>query len=144
MTCTLGQDKCECLGGSFLTLRMVCDNWHVPEQPLHEVHKTNIRNWNMLALPIRERCLQHLRRFMHDALDVVEHWRDQAARGVAIGSDRIRFHMDEGMQIRNALRAVVTDSELPPMKQPGGEIGRNWDNYYVGALYALCDEKPNG
>ena len=64
---------------------------------------------------------------MGDAPEIVDHWRDQSRRRVVIGSDNIRFHLVEGMQIRNALRTVVKDDQLPT----------NWDDYYYGALEAL-------
>lgn len=48
------------------------------------------------------------------------------------------YHMFAGMGVRNLLREVVRDGELPPAPYPGGEEQRNWDDYYVQALEAAA------
>lgn len=126
-------DACECTTTHTLTLRAFCEHWKATEQSLDgdAVYQQNIRNWCALPLATRKRCLYHLKIFMSGAEDVVARWRDQSKRRVVIGSDNIRFHLSEGMQIRNALRSVVKDDQLPT---------KNWDDFYYGALEALVSE----
>lgn len=46
------------------------------------------------------------------------------------------FHMFGGMAIRNLLRDVIKDDELPGNKWSGedGQEYRNWDDYYIEVL----------
>lgn len=49
------------------------------------------------------------------------------------------FHMwGGGMAIRNLLRELMLDDELPPAPYPNGETYSNWDDYYVQALEAAA------
>jgi hypothetical protein len=43
-----------------------------------------------------------------------------------------------GMQIRNRLRDVLTDDQLPPVDYPEGPM-QNWDDFYTGAIDALIE-----
>lgn len=42
-------------------------------------------------------------------------------------------HMFMGMQVRNLLRQVIKDEELPPV-QYGDQVHSNWDDYYIPVL----------
>jgi hypothetical protein len=48
------------------------------------------------------------------------------------------FHFSEGMAVRNLLRDVLRDEQLPPVEYPVGPM-RNWDDYYMGALDELLE-----
>lgn len=45
------------------------------------------------------------------------------------------FHFSWGMGVRNLLRGIVLDEELPEI-----DGLRNWDDYYIGALVATLEE----
>lgn len=45
------------------------------------------------------------------------------------------FHFSWGMGIRNLLREIFLDEELPEI-----DGARNWDDYYMGALLAALEE----
>jgi len=50
------------------------------------------------------------------------------------------FHHSGGMMIRNWLRRVVKDNELPFAPYPGGSQFQNWDDFYVQAIEAALDD----
>ena len=43
-------------------------------------------------------------------------------------------HFGAGMAIRNLLREVLPDDQLPPVVYEGGQEYRNWDDHYLGAI----------
>ena len=135
MTCKRGA-MCDCSSGH-TPLRMFCEDWVEPERPVDAPHKRSIENWATVPVEQRDRCIAELTRFMAGAPDVVEHWREQSRRGMVIGSDKLRFHLDEGMQIRNVLRRALPDTALPSLRQSTGLYSQNWDDFYMGALEAL-------
>lgn len=113
------------------------------ERTLNGCEFASIRNFEMLALPLRFRCVTHLHKVISaatDGADLLKLWVEQAARGVALGSDDVRFHHGTGMNVRNALRDAVPDDMLPPIKQPDGGYARNWDDFYYGVMHALVVE----
>lgn len=116
---------CTC---SNATLRIFCGYWAEPERPRSLTYQKNIRDWCCLPLAIREKCAEHLRSKVPEA--IIAKWKSQSDRGMEIGSDDIRFHLGVGMNVRNALREVCRDSQLPAGQQ-------NWDDFYLGALEAL-------
>ena len=97
-------------------------------------------NWAKVDPALRARVGEKVRSMA--PADMLAQWRDQHQRGVAIGSDYPRFHLDVGMQIRNACRTVLADDGLPevnvgPVGEPYGPA-RNWDDYYFGVLAAIA------
>lgn len=114
--------------------------------PSHaELQVRSIANFAKLPAVHRERCIKHLRRIFRDSKEALHLWTVQVHKGKLIGSDDPRFHFDLGMQVRNSLRAVVYDLDLPPVEQPGGDYASNWDDYYIGALHAaITEELHNG
>jgi len=106
--------------------------------PRGELDEFCLRNWQKLPADKREACLAVLRE--KTPADMLANWRAQYAAGFSIGSDDAFFHMGVGMQVRNALRAVLKDDELPEVAYPDGERHRNWDDFYFGALQELASQ----
>lgn len=113
----------------------------IPEQPtiVEECNSSTFdligfskRNWRRVPSDTREACINKLRQCVPP--NMLNTWKDQVRRGVPIGSDNIMFHFGVGMQIRNALREVIKDNDLPPVKYQNVDVC-NWDDYYHGALY---------
>lgn len=134
MTCTL--KKCGCIAFGFPSI--YCQNWQEPEKPLDDLDRWSIKNWNTIPEYQRKKCLDHLYNLMKDSHSLKK-WKDQAKRDMKIGSDDVMFHFHTGMFIRNTLRDVLLDSELPPIRVFDRSIQSigNWDDYYYGALDAL-------
>jgi hypothetical protein len=92
--------------------------------------------WNALTPQERERIAAYLRTELPPAA------LDQFRTAKGIGIDRKQWiatnHFFGGMHIRNVLRAVMLDSELPPAPYPGGKTYCNWDDYYLQALEAAA------
>jgi hypothetical protein len=44
------------------------------------------------------------------------------------------FHFEGGMAVRNTLREVMKDDELPGVKYDGDREFKNWDDFYMAAL----------
>lgn len=82
-----------------------------------------------LPEPLRTRAVDYLRAELHP--DTLHHVR----RAHAEDPDEwwTAFHMFGGMAIRNLLRDVIKDKELPPVMY-GGRPMRNWDDYYIQVL----------
>jgi hypothetical protein len=85
-------------------------------------------HWNVLPNELREPCLQHLRACIPP--EMILTWK-------VFGFPR-HFHFSEGMAVRNLLRDVLRDEQLPPVEYPDGPM-RNWDDYYMGALDELLE-----
>lgn len=103
----------------------------------------SISNWNLIPPADRQRCLNHLGGVLRSKMDgpaVIATWARQVAAGVSIGSNDKMFHFGAGMQVRNILRGALGDLELPQIRQPNGELGQNWDDFYLGALHALVQQ----
>ncbi len=89
-------------------------------------------NWDKVPELVRNDCLNHLEGWITPA--IIVDWKKQ-------GYDRhdgTFHHFGGGMQIRNRLRDMLTDGELPevefdPDNNPYGP-SKNWDDYYTGAL----------
>lgn len=100
-------------------------------------------NWDRVPAEHRATCLDHLRGWIR--ADIIAQWKAQHAAGERIASDTPGFHhLGGGMEIRNRLRDVMEDSELPAVVGPAGgyplgEEMRNWDNFYTGALEELVE-----
>lgn len=109
-------------------------------------------NWAKLPLKLRKRAVAHLRKvcqpevlewvrakyeedpevwYAHDMTKPEERERLRKENGFYIPSP---FHWTTGMAVRNALRDVITDDELPPVLYESGLEHRNWDDYYAEAL----------
>lgn len=93
---------------------------------LREVSRTN---WNVLPKELREECLAHLQGWIPD---------EQVLEWKVFGFPRGFHLLGGGMQIRNRLRDVLRDEQLPPVEYPEGPM-RNWDDYYMGALDELME-----
>jgi hypothetical protein len=117
-------EKCQCNPG---VMRAFCPHWHITERAKDENDYAQIANFGMLSPEQRKLCTDHLA--AHIPAEVQAAWREQVRRGVSIGCTDVRFHLGVGMAVRNCLREVLTDDKLPHS---------HWDDYYQGALYALC------
>lgn len=111
--------------------------------------------WNRVDPELRERAVNHIREELHpESLEEVREavekhgrheWPHNPPFSALIrdedGELQLPFHFSGGMAVRNLLREVVKDSELPPFDEWYGEGTdvRNWDDYYVQALVeAAC------
>lgn len=110
-------------------------NWRQNERPRDDLEKWCHDNWLKIPAEDRERCLAVLRKKAPP--EMLAEWKAQHERGMRIGSNDLFFHFGIGMQVRNALREVLTDDKLPAIKQRDGSEGRNWDDFYTGALEDL-------
>lgn len=87
--------------------------------------------WLELPADVRDRCIVHLKKNLDkDTLanidkkikeDPHEWW----AKPETIKNIPHSFHFYQGMKIRNLLRDIVLDKELPT---------GNWDDYYIQAI----------
>lgn len=131
--------ECTCTEGTARQMRMLCPDWHEPERTRDALDAAQCSAFDQLPEIIRRACVRALHAAVPAA--VLAEWTDQYRRGVSIGCTDGRFHVGVGMAVRNKLREVLTDERLP---------AGNWDDYYRGALYALCQasitprEAPNG
>lgn len=94
--------------------------------------------WNQLDESIRDQAVDHLRTHLPSDLmnevrdkkrrygdDWMDHMHEEEISKIGIIPIPYSFHFSEGMGIRNLLRGVILDEELP---------SGNWDDYYVAAL----------
>lgn len=92
------------------------------------------QNWNRLDEDTRKKCVDHLDGWIPE--EIIREWKVD-------GYDEPGFHMwGGGMSIRNRLRDVVLDVELPIIENmmDGSPYGsQNWDDYYTGALDELLE-----
>lgn len=89
-------------------------------------------NWNKVPAEKRKACVDHLEGWI--PAETLAEW-----KGTGIPVDA---HFSGGMQIRNRLRDVMRDQELPLIQvNAEGEPynGRNWDDYYTGAVDELLE-----
>lgn len=112
------------------------------------LERWSIENWDLIDYRLRDQCLQALNKHIPAVLQ--DHWADQHKRGVAIGSDSLAFHHGAGQNVRNILRAVLPDHQLPRViSGPDGKafdqdqvpVTGNWDDFYLGALAALAADR---
>jgi len=133
-TCSRGE-ACSCTGDRAM-LRGFCPDFRLEERAPEQIEHESVACFARLSEHQRLACLAALKlsvpKFLRDW------WRDQAARGMRIGSEDPRFHFGVGMEVRNTLRKVLADKELPPVAYPEGGAHSNWDDYYYGALDALA------
>lgn len=99
------------------------------------LRETERAAWSKLPERLREECVQHLLEVLPpDLLSDVRH--AIAAHGAHWVEEIYRdeplhvFHFCEGMGIRNVLRDIVKDTELP---------SQCWDDYYIPALEEACE-----
>lgn len=87
-------------------------------------------DWTELPKELRDKCVGYLKEqlpstFQGEIRDAYSKW----------GSDWMKqfgpypFHFSGGMNVRNLLRDIVEDAELP---------SGNWDDYYCQALLRAC------
>lgn len=78
---------------------------------------------------LHKRAVEHVRAAMSDS--VAAQIRDlHAADPEKWWADH---HFFMGMGVRNLLREIIKDEELPPVDY-GGESYSNWDDYYIPVL----------
>ncbi len=113
---------------------------YVPKKE-KELEDWSKANWAKIPEDKRLACLGVLQGFL--PVEYIAELEQRVALGLAIMTISPRFHFGEGMQIRNMLRSVLPDEQLPPVKQEhlaSAPEARNWDDFYIGALHALVAE----
>lgn len=101
-----------------------------------ELKKWCRANWDKIDEARRQLCINHLKATI--PAEVIKSWKEN---GFAPG-----FHMSGGMAVRNVLRDIILDKDLPPVRQASAQLGdppthaQNWDDYYTGALDQLLGE----
>ena len=95
-------------------------------------------NWNKIPEDSRRKCVDHLRSAIPD--ESVALFCKQYKAGERFGADHLGWHFGGGMMVRNVLRQVMSDTELPPVKYED-ITAQNWDDYYTGALEQLCEDE---
>lgn len=113
------------------------------ERPAGDLELRSESNWLSLPEDVRDRCVAAI----HGAIaqgegpGLLARWRDQAARGIRIGSDDPWFHHSIGTAVRNICRRVLPDEHLPSTHlqyRDGRSEFRNWDDFYMGAIGAVA------
>lgn len=103
-----------------------------------ELQKWSRENWNKVPAVKRQECIDHIRsKIRQSEMNV---FINQHQAGIALGEGVEMFHFSYGMQMRNALRDVLLDGELPLVKYEHGQA-RNWDDYYIGCLEELVEQE---
>lgn len=95
-----------------------------------ELQQFSRDNWNRIPEAKRKMCLDHLRTEIpgESMKGLKEHWQDPG------------FHMfGGGMWIRNTLRGVMKDEELPGVMYEQHEM-HNWDDFYMAAVEELVKD----
>lgn len=87
-----------------------------------QIREFEDQNWSRVPEADRARCVEHLRRWIKGP----DEWRE--------AMEEPGFHMFSGMRVRNALRDMLKDDELPAVDYPDGHAYRNWDDFYMAAL----------
>jgi hypothetical protein len=107
---------------------------------LKNLDKWSRANWNTLPQSERDICIKQIH--THVPYATLNTWKAQYQSGEDIGGHL--FHFGGGMSVRNLLREVMLDSELPGvLYKEHNEVMHNWDDYYIGALQEAL-EKWNG
>ncbi len=92
-----------------------------------DVHDTHEKRY--LPEPLRHRAVEYLRAELHpNTLSEV-----RAAHAKDPDEWWTGFHMFGGMAIRNLLRDVITDQQLPAVMYDDRPM-HNWDDYYIEVL----------
>lgn len=93
-----------------------------------ELQAKSEENWRRLDAVKRMYCVWRLREIIGPE--------DQALLKQAFETSKwpLGFHHFSGMAIRNELRKVVKDEELPLVDYGGGHFYQNWDDFYMAAL----------
>ena len=120
--------ECMCVAGAAFRTRFLCPHWYLPERQRGALDNAQCVAFDNLPEPHRRACVRHLRNVV--PMTALGEWIDQYQRGVSIGCTDPRFHLGVGKAVRNALREVLPDEQLP---------AGQWDDYYRGALYAVCE-----
>jgi hypothetical protein len=100
---------CECTGNR-ATLRMFCQHFNA-ERPENEVERESITMWSSLRTSCANGALKHMRKRIPS--EVIMEWYAQRRRGFAMGSRRHSLPLRRRHGVRNLLREVVPDDELP-------------------------------
>lgn len=91
------------------------------------VHDTHERRY--LPEPLRTRAVEYLRtQLSEEVLTEIRELHSEDPDDWAIP-----YHFGTGMGIRNLLRDVIKDDELPPVMY-GDLAAQNWDDYYVEVM----------
>jgi len=91
-------------------------------------------NWNKLHPDLREDIVKHLLKSIPESnLKQLLEERKKVNSFMQIPF----FHFGFGMGLRNLCRDIFLDSQLPDVKQPNGQMAKNWDDFYLGACYDL-------
>jgi hypothetical protein len=101
----------------------------MPERYNNEwLQQKSEENWARVPEEKRKLCVEHLRSLILP--DEEEELRGMFETGNFDGW----FHFGGGMGIRNVLRQVMKDGELPGVEYEGGLEYQNWDDFYMAAL----------
>lgn len=96
-----------------------------------DLDKWSLENWKKVPQKDRDACIRLIHSYVDD--DVLSVWKEQYKLGLDIGGDY--FHFGGGMALRNLLRGVIKDDELPGVfYEQYNDTMYNWDDYYMGAL----------
>ncbi len=119
--------------------------------------------WNAMPLDLKQRAVDHIKaNLTEDQLRQIREWHEEFGSEWATADltppDKKKeqedaagfslpfvFHMGAGMGIRNLLREVIKDEELPDARGLGWpdyddspEPVRNWDDFYTQVLEAAA------
>jgi hypothetical protein len=85
-------------------------------------------NWARVPEEKRKLCVEHLRSVLSPVAlpDLCEAFEKNDFGPF--------FHFSGGMGVRNILRDVMKDDELPKVKYDSGYEYSNWDDFYMAAL----------
>lgn len=110
---------------------------HIPSH--RALQAASLANWRRVPPHQRTLCIEHLRSFVPEHIQA--RWKRQLATGEPIGGPG--FHtLGGGMSVRNRLREILLDGDLPAVVQPDGADARNWDDFYMGAIQEMLETEP--
>ena len=99
-----------------------------------DLQQKSEENWARVEDWKKAKCVLYLRQELHpeDIKDLAQEFAKLETTGEDVGDPF--FHFGTGMAIRNMLRDVVKDDELPPVRYESGPDMQNWDDFYMAAL----------
>jgi len=91
-----------------------------------------------LSQTLKEKAVNYLKTELHpDVLKEIKYAYDENGESWISG-----HHLFFGMGIRNLLRNIIKDNELPKNIWNDTEGNQNWDDYYVLVLEIAAEIKP--
>lgn len=86
--------------------------------------------WAKLSPELRQRAVDHINAI------TTRSEREEVRRIITAQTKDPWWHFTGGMAVRNRLREVIKDDELPPLPEFYGTDQSTWDDFYVQCIEA--------